>query len=76
MAGLRRLSWKPGAGVLLLGSVHSDFTKLNGGAGSDARLAEVRRLADGIRDYDERGYEVRPPNLASAYASPWPGQMR
>lgn len=47
-------SWKPGAGVLFLGSVHSDFTKLNGGAGSDARLADVRRLADAIRDYASR----------------------
>ncbi len=46
--------WKPGAGVLFLGSVHSDFTKLNGGAGSDARLTEVRRLADAIRDYASR----------------------
>ena len=43
--------WRPGAGVLFIGSVHADFTRLGGGAGDASRISTVRDLATANRAY-------------------------
>lgn len=74
--------WKPGSGILFVGSVHSDFTKDGGRAGDPERRAIVQRLSEANARWRE-GVDPRPADdlhylneTRDAYAALIPGWTR